>query len=89
MKWSLYSYFSNFQIPYIVTDTKPLEPYGDAEATKDVALPDISPLNPFVCLWPQQVYNPDRNFPIKVSLLKDFGYLGFDSPRLKLSHICL
>jgi hypothetical protein len=53
-----------------VTDTKPLEPYGDAEATKSVALPDISPLNPFVCLWPQQVYNSDTNFPIKVSDLE-------------------
>lgn len=53
-------------LPYVVTDTKPLEPYGDAQATLDVALPDISPLNPFVCLWPKQVYNPQQNFPIKV-----------------------
>ncbi len=53
-------------LPYVVTDTKPLEPYADAQATLDVALPDISPMNPFVCLWPKQVYNPQQNFPIKV-----------------------
>jgi ferredoxin-like protein FixX len=50
----------------VVTDTKPLEPHCEAEATTDVALPDISPMNPFVFLWPKNVYNPDQNFPIKV-----------------------
>ena len=53
-------------LPFVITDTRPLEPYGDAEATRDVALPDISPINPFVCLWAKQVYNPEQNFPIKV-----------------------
>jgi hypothetical protein len=56
-------------VPLIITDTKPLEPYCNSELTKDISLPDISPMNPFVCLWPNQVYNPEQNFPIKVSLI--------------------
>lgn len=60
-----------FYLPlaYIVTDTTPLEPFCDAAVTNDVTLPDISPMNPFVCLWKKNVYNAEQNFPIKASLL--------------------
>ena len=56
-------------LAYIVTDTKPLEPFCDPAVTKDVTLPDISPMNPFVCLWEKNVYNDEQNFPLKVSIL--------------------
>ena len=59
-----------FSVPmsYIVTDTKPLKPLCDAGVTQDVALPDLSPLNPFVGFQLNHVYNPEQNFPIKVFL---------------------
>ena len=60
-----------FYLPlsYIVTDPMPLEPYCDASITKEIPLTDISPMNPFVCIWQKNVYNTEQNFPIKASLL--------------------
>jgi len=53
-------------LPFVVTDSKPLEPFGDPKSTFDIDIPDLSPMNPLVGLWPKNVYNSQSTFPIKV-----------------------
>lgn len=56
----------NINVPIVVTDSKPLQPYGDPNATKEITIPNLYPMNPLVGLWPKNVYNPESAFPVKV-----------------------
>jgi hypothetical protein len=57
----------NVDVPIVVTDLKPLEPYGDPNATIEKTIPNLHPMNPLVGLWPKNVYNPHSVFPVKVN----------------------
>lgn len=53
----------------MITDRKPLPPYASrevVESTRGIQVPDITPFDPLVSLWPTHVYNDEPHFPLKV-----------------------
>eukprot|EP00095_Tigriopus_kingsejongensis_P011864 maker-scaffold180_size281610-snap-gene-0.40 protein:Tk11864 transcript:maker-scaffold180_size281610-snap-gene-0.40-mRNA-1 annotation:"39s ribosomal protein mitochondrial" len=54
-------------IPILITDPRPLAPFLDSaevEATRELAVPDLDPLNCFASMWPNHVYRDANTFPV-------------------------
>ena len=57
------------RLPQVITATKALPAYADAQATQkteNIPLPDIFPLEPHASFKLRYVYNDEVNFPLKV-----------------------